>query len=80
MLNIILYSKTGCPWGDEVRELLVSKNIEFTEKEMLGNPEFMSECVSVSGQSKCPTLNINGYILCDSDAKQVEEYLKTLGK
>ena len=33
------------------------------------------EAIDKSGQWKCPTLDIEGHILPDSDAKQVEQYL-----
>ncbi len=80
MENIIVYTKTGCPWGIEVIDFLNSKNIPFIEKDMFGNPDFKDECISKSGQWKCPTLDINGHILADSDANQVEEYLKSISK
>lgn len=79
-MTIILYTKTGCPWGDEVREFLTSKNISFTEKEMLSNPTHKDECIAKSGQWKCPTLDIDGHILADSDAKQVEGYLGSISQ
>lgn len=77
---IIFYSKTGCPWGDEVRDLLTSKNTPFEEREMYSQPEFKEECIAKSGQWKCPTLDIDGHILADTDAKAVEEYLATYNK
>lgn len=80
MNNIIVYTKTGCPWGIEVINFLNSKGIFFTEKEMLSNPEFKDECISKTGQWKCPTLDIDGHILADSDAKSVENYLNTISK
>jgi glutaredoxin len=75
---IIFYSKTGCPWGDEVRDLLNDKGVAFEERDMIKNPAFRQECEEKTGQSKCPTLDIDGHILADSDAKQVEEYLASL--
>ena len=75
-MSIIFYSKTGCPWGDEVRDLLVSKNISFDERDMRKDPKYMDECIAKTGQSKCPTLDIDRHILADSDAKTVAEYLK----
>lgn len=79
-MTIIFYSKTGCPWGDGVRDLLNSKNISFEERDMIKNPAFKIECEEKSGQSKCPTLDIDGHILADSDANQVEEYLRSISK
>lgn len=77
-MGIIFYSKTGCPWGDDVRDFLDDKNIPFVEKEMLGNPAFKDECITKSGQWKCPTLDIDGHILADSDVDQVHRYLESL--
>lgn len=77
-MNIIVYTKTGCPWGVEVLNFLKSKNIPFEEREMFGNPSFKDECIQKSGQWKCPTIDIDGHILPDSDAKQLEEYLNSI--
>ncbi len=45
---------------------------------MFKNEEFKKECIAKSGQWKCPTLDIDGHIMPDSDAKQVAEYLKVM--
>jgi len=77
---IILYTKTGCPWGIEVVDFLNSNNISFEERNMTLNEAYKEEAITKSGQFKCPTLDIDGHILADSDAKQVEEYLKKIGQ
>ncbi len=75
-MKIILYTKTGCPWCEDVLELFKEKNITFEEREVLGNRTYYDELVKKSGQTKTPTLDIDGSILADSDRAQVEEYLK----
>lgn len=75
---IILYTKTGCPWGVEVINFLKSKNVPFEERNMTENEKYKEEAIAKSGQFKCPTLDIDGHILADSDAKQVEEYLRSI--
>lgn len=75
-MNIILYTKSGCPWCKGVLELFKEKNIKFEEKEVTSSPVFFKELVDKSGQEKTPTLDIDGEILADSDREQVEEYLK----
>ncbi len=77
---IILYTKTRCPWGIEVVDFLKSHSIPFEERNMTENEKYKEEAILKSGQFKCPTLDIDGHILADSDAKQVEEYLKTIGR
>ena len=75
-MKIILYTKTGCPWCEDVLELFKEKNIAFEEREVLRNRIYYDELVKKSGQTKTPTLDIDGSILADSDREQVEEYLK----
>ncbi len=78
-MNITIYTKTGCPWGKQALDFLNQHGLAYQEKNMTENPEFMKECEEKTGQSKCPTLDIDGKILADSDAKQIEEYLKEIG-
>ena len=78
-MKIIIYTKTGCPWAIEVIDLLRDKNIPFEERDIYKNPAWGEEVIAKSGQSKSPTLDIDGYILADSDAEQVEAYLKSKG-
>jgi glutaredoxin len=75
-VNIIVYTKTGCPWCAEVLELLHEKKVQFEEREVYGNKEYFDELVQKSGQKKTPTLDIDGHILADTDAAHVSEYLK----
>jgi len=78
-MNIILYTKTGCPWCNDVLKLLREKKVPFEEREVLSNKIYFKELVDKSGQSKTPTLDIDRFILADSDKDQVYEYLKKEG-
>ena len=78
-MSIILYTKNGCPWCDEVRVLLQEKNVSFEERECRNNTDHFEELVKKSGQTLTPTLDIDGEILADSDAEQVGEYFKKKG-
>ncbi len=78
-MNIILYTKRGCPWCDEVRLFLNTKNVAFEEREVLSNKAYFDEMVAKSGQQKAPTLDIDGHILADSDEAQVRTYLEEKG-
>ena len=76
-MNIIAYTKRGCGWCREVVSYLNENNIAFEEREVTGNKAYFDEMVAKSGQSKAPTLDIDGHILADSDKAQVEAYLKS---
>ena len=74
-----MYTKTGCPWCDGVRDLLNEKGIKFEEREVLSNTKYYQELVEKSGQTLTPTLDIDGEIIADSDKDEVSEYLKKKG-
>lgn len=78
-MKIILYTKTGCPWCKGVLDLFHEKGVEFEEREVTGNKQYFDELVSKSGQEKTPTLDIDGFILADSDKEAVTEYMKGKG-
>lgn len=75
-MRIILYTKTGCGWCDEVRDLLNEKNIKFEERNVFEKPEYFDELIQKSKQTLTPTLDIDGEIIADTDAEAVEAYLK----
>ena len=78
-MRIILYTKTGCGWCDEVRDLLEEKKVEFEEKNVYEKPEYFEELVSKSKQTITPTLDIDGEIIADTDAGEVAGYLQRKG-
>ena len=78
-MNIIIYTKTGCPWCADALKLLIEKGVAFTEKECRGSKENFDELVQKSGQTLTPTLDIDGEILADSDAPAIAAFLKSKG-
>lgn len=79
-MNIILYTKRGCPWCNDVIDYLQREHIPFEEREVLSNEVYFKEMVAKSGQTKAPTLDIDGVILKDSDVDQVRAYLASVFK
>lgn len=77
--KIILYTKTGCPWCEEVLRYFNENSISYEEREVTANEEYFDEMRQKSGQDKTPTLDIDGEILADSDKDEVEAYLKEQG-
>lgn len=78
-MNIIVYTKVGCPWCNGVLDFLNEKGLEYQEREVTSNKAHFDEMVRVSGQSKAPTIDIDGHVLADSDRGQLEEYLRHKG-
>ena len=78
-MKIIIYTKTGCPWCRDALAFLRNKKVVFEEREVLSNPKFFEELKNKSGQSKAPTLDVDGEILADTDARAIEVFLKKRG-
>ncbi|MEN9614317.1 MAG: hypothetical protein RLZZ347_624 [Candidatus Parcubacteria bacterium] len=76
---MILYTKTGCPWCLEALRFLRSHDVVFEEREVLGNKAYFDEMVKKSGQTKAPTVDLDGEILADTDAPAIEVFLKQKG-
>lgn len=79
MSHIIVYTKTGCPWCIGVTDFLNENKVSFEERNVTENEEYFIEMQAKSGQSKAPTLDIDGDIIADSDKEAVEQELKSRG-
>ncbi|NKE72232.1 glutaredoxin family protein [Candidatus Manganitrophus noduliformans] len=75
-MNIAIYKKTGCPWAAAVAAFLKAQDIPFEERDMTQNPDFKREVEEKSGQSKSPTLIIDGEVLPNASVEQVFEVLQ----
>lgn len=78
-MSLIIYTKTGCPWCIDALNYLNEKKISYEEREVRSNPEYMKELEDKSGQSKAPTLDLDGEILADTDVPAIELFLKEKG-
>jgi glutaredoxin 3 len=72
---MIIYTKTGCPWCEDVLEYLNENNIKYEERNVISNPVYFKELFSKSGQGKCPTLDLDGKILPDAGVEEVRTFL-----
>ncbi|MCR4328648.1 MAG: glutaredoxin family protein [Patescibacteria group bacterium] len=79
MPHIIIYTKTGCPWCIEALAFLNEKKVSYEEREVRGNEVYFKELTDKSGQTKTPTLDVDGEILADTDAPAIEAFLKKKG-
>lgn len=78
-MSLIIYTKTGCPWCEEALLFLNQNDISYEEREVRSNSEFMKELETKSGQTKAPTIDLDGEILADTDASTIEVFLKEKG-
>ena len=78
-MKIEIYSKSTCPYCHRAKDLLVKKKLEFTEYDLLDNPELRTEMIERSGGlSTVPQIFINDKYLSDCDGLYALEQNGTL--
>ena len=78
-MKIEIYSKSTCPYCYRAKDLLVKKKLEFTEYDLLDNPELRTEMIERSGGlSTVPQIFINDKYLSDCDGLYTLEQNGTL--
>ena len=76
----VFYTKLGCPWCIEAREVLDRRGIAYEEKIVTNNAAAAAEMQRLSGQTKAPVLDWSGEILADFGAAELEPFLAQRGK
>lgn len=75
-MQLIIYTKNRCWWCEELLDFLREKNIVFEEREVLSNETYFKEMVDISGQTKAPTVILDGEIYADTDKDTIERVLR----
>jgi glutaredoxin len=78
-MSLIIYTKIGCAWCEEALQFLSANNVAYEEREVRGNEAYLKELEEKSGQTKTPTLDLDGDILSDTDAAAIALWLKEKG-
>ncbi len=71
----ILYTKIGCPWCAEAREVLDQQGVNYVEKVVTTDAHARAEMQRISGQTKAPVLDWSGEILADFGSAELEPFL-----
>ncbi|MEO6054730.1 MAG: glutaredoxin [Chthoniobacterales bacterium] len=74
-VEITAYLKTQCGWSNGIRAALSKHGLEYTEKDIIKNPEYRWEMEQRSGQPLSPCVEVNGTILPDISGEELEQYL-----
>lgn len=56
MQNVVIYSKSWCPFCVQAKRLLQSKKVDFTEIDVEREPEKMQEMIKNSGRRTVPQI------------------------
>lgn len=71
----VLYTKIGCPWCAEAREVLDRRGIGYVERSVTTDATAFDEMRRLSGQTKAPVLDWHGTVLADFGALELEVFL-----
>ena len=73
-MKITAYLKPVCGWSGGVRDVFARYGLEYEEK-LIDDPDIYAEMVTKSGQPLSPCVEIDGEMLADVGAEEVEDYL-----
>lgn len=74
-----LFIKPYCPWCHEAIEWLDRQHWQYERLDVTNDSAAHKEMVALSGQSKAPTIEIDGKVLADFDTRELEKFLATNG-
>ncbi len=59
MPNVVVYTKSYCPYCEAVKRLLKSKGVQFKEADVTNDAEKLEELVRTTGHQTVPQVFIN---------------------
>ena len=77
--NIRLFVKPGCPWCDDATDWLDKRQIAYETLDVISDPQARREMLELTGQTKAPSIDVDGKILADFGADELEAWWKEEG-
>lgn len=77
-MTIRLFIKSGCPWCDEATDWLDSHGLKYTTLDVTVDPKARKEMQELTGQTKAPCIDVDGEILADFGADELEAWWKKM--
>ncbi len=66
----ILYVKPGCPWCVQALEFFAEQGVQLDVRDVVADMHQMRQLVSLTGQSKCPSLRYGDFIVADFSVEE----------
>ena len=77
--RIRLFIKPQCGWCHEAKDWLDERDVRYETLDVLADAAARREMFELSGQSRTPTIDVDGEILADFDTGQLETFWHKLG-
>lgn len=72
--HIRLFIKPGCPWCDEAMQWLDARGVRYTALDVLTDSAAWQEMKDLTGQTKAPSIEVDGRVLADFGADELAEW------
>lgn len=76
--KIRLFIKPFCGWCHEAMEWLDQRNIQYELLDVIADPAARKEMYALSGQTLAPVIDVDGQILADFGADELEAFWENL--
>jgi glutaredoxin len=74
-----LFVKPYCPWCEEAEDWLQRRGIDYERLNVTIDTDARSEMRRLTGQSRAPSIEVDGHVLVDFDTGQLENFLREQG-
>lgn len=74
-----LYIRAWCTWCEEAQAWLDDHGIQYEHVDVGLDAKARAEMEKLSGQTRVPTLVVDGKVLADFDCEQLEKFLRDEG-
>lgn len=75
-MTVRLFIKPGCPWCDEAMDWLNKKGVRYETLDVIRNAAARAEMLKLTGQTKAPSIEVDGKILADFGADELAAWWK----
>ncbi len=75
-MSVTIYSTPTCGYCNVAKKYFKENNIQFTDFNVMVNPQKAQEMVNKSGQRGVPVIDINGKIIVGFNQPEIERNLK----
>jgi len=77
--KIIAWIKPGCPWCRGLTGWMKKQGLECETRDVTGNEKHYREMAEKTGQTLAPCVEIDGIMLADTSAEEVEVWMRSKG-
>ena len=77
--EVRLFIKPFCGWCHEVIDWLDARGIVYQTLDVLENAKARKEMFELSGQTRAPVIEVDGEVLADFGADELEEWWRKMG-